>query len=43
MFSDLEIQAQSTVEKSKECAEPGLSVKRSTTMLLKSTEVLLTY
>jgi hypothetical protein len=39
-FSDPEIQKQSAVEESEEGAEPGLSVRRSTVMVLKSTEGL---
>ena len=39
-FGGLEIQKQSTVEESEEGAEPGLSVRRSTMMVLKSTEGL---
>ena len=38
-FGDLEIQKQSAIQ-SEESAEPGLSVRRSTRLVLKSTEVL---
>jgi len=39
-FGDLEIQKQSALLKSEEGAEPGLSVRRSTMMVLRSTEGL---
>lgn len=39
-FGDLEIQERSAVERSEEGADPGLSVGRSTMMVLKSTEGL---
>jgi len=39
-FGDLEIQERSAVERSDEGADPGLSVGRSTMMVLKSTEGL---
>jgi hypothetical protein len=39
-FSGLEIQKQSAIEESEEGAEPGLSVRRSTMMVLRSSEGL---